>query len=404
MQKYSYLFSLTFLVCALGYFVDIYDLVLFGIVRIPSLKALGVPENKLLDVGVYLINCQMVGLLLGGIIWGILGDKRGRVSILLGSIFLYSLANIANAFVATVEEYALLRLLAGIGLAGEIGAAITLISESMTPQQRGIGTAVLTSFGVLGAIAAGLVGDFLNWKIAYLVGGGLGILLLLLRMTVKESALFAEMKDTNVKRGDLRILWSSLAEFKKYVFCILIGIPIWFVVGILVTFSPEIAKSLQVVGDVVVSRAILFCYLGLCFGDFSSGIISQILQSRKKGIFIYLILMFFLVCFYCFSSGLTSAQFYLLCLSLGFFTGYWATFITLVAESFGTNIRATAVTTISNFVRGAVIPLTLTLQFLKNYLSLSISVFVIGLCVFSVSFFALRSIGDTFGKNLDYTQ
>jgi MFS transporter, putative metabolite:H+ symporter len=404
MKKYSYLFSLTFLVCALGYFVDIYDLVLFGIVRIPSLRSLGIPEEELLSVGVYLINCQMAGLLLGGIVWGILGDKRGRVSILLGSILLYSLANIANAFVANIEVYALLRLLAGVGLAGEVGAAITLISESMKPQQRGMGTAVLTSFGVLGAMVAGLVGDFFSWQVAYFLGGILGILLLLLRMAVKESVLFAEMKETDAKRGDLRILWSNRSEAAKYVFCVLMGIPIWFVVGILITFSPEIAKSLQVVGDVAVSRSIMFCYFGLCFGDFFSGIVSQILKSRKKSIFIYLVLMFLLVCFYCFFRAASSAQFYVICMCLGFFTGYWATFITLVAESFGTNIRATAVTTISNFVRGAVIPLTLMLQLLSNYLSLSFCVFFMGLCVFSMSLFALRKTNETFGKNLDYIQ
>ncbi len=404
MQKYSYLFSLTFLVCALGYFVDIYDLVLFGIVRIPSLRALGVPENELLDVGVYLINYQMAGLLLGGIFWGVLGDKRGRVSILLGSILLYSLANIANAFVTSIEAYAVLRLLAGIGLAGEIGAAITLISESMTPQQRGIGTAVLTSVGILGALAAGLIGDFLNWKIAYLTGGGLGILLLLLRMTIKESPFFISMKEKNVRKGDLRILLEDRSELLKYFLCILIGIPIWYVVGILITFSPEIAKSLQVTGEISAGRSIFFCYLGLCLGDFSSGVIAQVFQSRKKGILIYLLAMFLLVSCYCFVHGLSTTQFYVLCIFLGLTAGYWASFITLVAESFGTNIRATAVTTITNLVRGAVIPLTLMLQLLKNYLSLPVSVFVIGLCILCMSLLALRRLSETFGKNLNYTQ
>ena len=404
LQKHSYLFSLTFIVCALGYFVDIYDLVLFGIVRIHSLRGIGVPEEELLDVGVYLINFQMAGLLLGGLLWGILGDRRGRVSVLLGSILLYSLANVANAFVTNVETYAVLRFLAGVGLAGEVGAAITLISEALTPEQRGIGTAVLTSFGLLGALTAGVIGDSLSWQVAYLIGGGLGLLLLLLRMTVYESSLFMAMKETGIRRGDLRVLLSSKSELSKYVFCSLVGMPIWFVIGILVTFSPEIAKSLQVTGEVTVGHAIFFCYFGLCIGDLLSGFVSQLIRSRKKCIFICLVWILGLVAFYCFVPGLTATQFYVLCWALGLGSGYWSAFITLVAESFGTNIRATVVTTVNNLVRAVVIPLTFTLQMLKDYFSLPISVFIIGVCVLTISFFSLSKLPETFGKDLNYFQ
>ncbi|OGU80100.1 MAG: MFS transporter, partial [Ignavibacteria bacterium RIFOXYA2_FULL_35_9] len=283
-----YLFNTTVLVSALGYFVDIYDLILFGIVRIPSLTDLGIKGDELIKVGVYLLNMQMAGMLIGGIIWGIWGDKKGRLSVLFGSIFLYSVANFANAFVTSVDMYAILRFIAGVGLAGELGAAITLVSEVMTKETRGYGTAIVATIGVSGAIAAAIVGDLFTWQTAYIIGGVLGLILLVMRIKMYESGMFKLLQTANVGRGKFLTLFTSKDRFLRYAYCILIGLPIWYVVGVLVTFSPEFGKVIGVNEPIVAGKSIMFTYLGLIFGDFASGFLSQIMKSRKKviGIFI----------------------------------------------------------------------------------------------------------------------
>src|SRR5678815_49497 len=134
---------LAVIVAALGYFVDIYDLLIFGIVRADSLKSIGIAPDAQLGPTQLILNTQMIALLLGGILWGVLGDKRGRISVLFGSIILYSLANIANGFVHTVPQYAAARFLAGLGLAGELGGGITLVSESLDEKTRGHGTTIV---------------------------------------------------------------------------------------------------------------------------------------------------------------------------------------------------------------------------------------------------------------------
>lgn len=393
--------SLTVIVAALGYFVDIYDLLLFGIVRIPSLRDLGVPESEMLPVGLHLLNMQMAGMLIGGIIWGVLGDRRGRKSVLFGSILMYSLANIANAFVTNVDTYAILRFLAGVGLAGELGAAITLVSEVMSKESRGYGTTVVAAVGILGAVFASLIGDYFSWQTAYLVGGGMGLALLGLRAGLLESGMFEQAKAQSVRRGDFFKLFTNRARLGRYIACIAIGIPIWFVIGILITFAPEMVQELGIAG-VTGSQAILWCYLGLSLGDLSSGLLSQKLKSRKKAVLFFLLLTSGLVASYVNAAGMTLPGFYGLCFLLGVGTGYWAVFITIAAEQFGTNLRATVATTTPNFVRGSVVPITLSFQYLKPSMGVLNSALAVGTVCLVIAFIALWTLPDTYGKDLDY--
>ena len=393
------------IVAALGYFVDIYDLLLFSIVRTASLKDIGVPPERLMDDGVFLINAQMFGMLVGGLAWGLLGDKKGRVSVLFGSILIYSLANFANAFAGSVETYALCRLIAGIGLAGELGAAITLVSETLSAKSRGYGTTIVASVGILGAVAAAVVGEFLSWQMAYMVGGGMGLGLLALRFSMFESGLFAKAAGRQgVRRGDLRLLLSSGRRFGRYLACIVIGVPVWYVVGILVTFSPELSQALGAVEPVSASRSILFCYAGLAAGDLASGLLSQRLRSRKKVIGGFLGLTGAFVALYFVVPPETAAGFYALCAALGFGAGYWAVFATVAAEQFGTNMRATVATTVPNFVRGTVVPMTLAFSWLKGSLGLRGSAVTVGLVAFALAFGAWAGLRETYGRDLDFLE
>jgi MFS transporter, putative metabolite:H+ symporter len=397
--------KLTVLVAALGYFVDIYDLLLFGIVRVPSLRAIGVPEADLLEVGIRLINSQMAGLLTGGVIWGIWGDKRGRISVLFGSIFLYSIANIANAFVVTPNQYALLRFFAGVGLAGELGAAVTLVSEIMSKEKRGLGTTIVAAVGILGAVFASLVGDYFDWKMAYIVGGLMGLSLLILRVRMYESGMYEQtLENPDVRKGDFRMLFQNWERFSKYARCILIGVPIWFVIGILITFSPELARELGVLNPISASTAIMVSYIGLSLGDLSSGLLSQVLRSRRKVVGIFLALTVGCVAYYATATGVSTTHFYGICAALGFATGYWAVFVTIGAEQFGTNLRATVATTVPNFVRGSVVPITLGFKYLHDAYGtpLVASALWVGALTLLLAGLALRNMQETFAKDLDY--
>lgn len=400
--------TLAVLVAALGYFVDIYDLVLFSIVRVKSLEAIGVTGAEAqLSQGIFLINMQMTGMLLGGILWGVLGDKKGRLSVLFGSIVLYSLANIANAFVTTVPQYALARLIAGIGLAGELGAGITLVSEMMPKESRGIGTSLVASIGILGAVAAFLVGDQFQWSTAYLVGGFMGLGLLALRVGVIESGMFEGMlRKKDVSRGNFLSLFTEPKRALRYLSVIFIGVPLWFVVGILITFSPEIGKALGMPADQLpnAGKAIMYCYIGLAIGDLASGIISYLIKSRKKAVMGYMVANAAMMAVYFFAGPFSLAGFYLVCLALGLACGYWAMFVTIAAEQFGTNIRATAATSAPNFVRGAVVLLTLTFKALKPSLGVVGSAEVVGFGFVAVAFIALGFLEETYGKDLDYVE
>lgn len=393
------------IVGALGYFVDIYDLVLFSIVRVQSLKSLGLSGEALLTVGVRLINMQMMGMLLGGILWGILGDKKGRISVLFGSIFLYSSANIANAFVTNVEMYAWLRLIAGIGLAGELGAAITLVLESLPKTLRGYGTTLIATIGVSGALLASEVGERVSWNTAYIIGGILGFLLLLLRINLKESFLFESVHhDKDLVKGNFFALFTSFDRFKRYITCIFIGVPIWYVAGILMTFSPEITKSMGVIGDVTGGKSIFYSYLGLALGDVSAGLLSQKLKSRKKALSLFLLLTTLAVVLYFSCSGVSASLFYGACTFLGFSTGFWALFVTIAAEQFGTNLRATVAITVPNFVRGAVIPFTLIFRGLTPEYGNIKSAMATGVVALLLAWFGVWKIEETFHKDLNHLE
>ncbi|WP_342645391.1 MFS transporter [Mucilaginibacter sp. CSA2-8R] len=398
------LMSMPLIVAALGYFVDIYDLLLFSIVRIPSLKALHVPDDRLLPDGIYLINVQMVGLLIGGILWGIIGDKKGRLSVLFGSILLYSLSNIANGFITNLSQYVVLRFVAGIGLAGELGAGITLVAEILPKHLRGYGTSIVASIGLMGAVLAYLVANLFDWKIAYIIGGGLGILLLLLRFNVFESVMFKNAKEQSVSRGNFLSLFSSRYKCLKYVRCILIGLPIWFVIGILITFSPEFGKSLGLSVPIEAGKAVMFNYIGLSLGDLSSGILSQRLQSRKSVVLVFIALTTVLGIVYLYFMPNSVWFFYTVCLLLGFAIGYWALFVTIAAEQFGTNLRATVATTVPNFVRGSINIMTPIFLLFKTDFGTMGSAAMVGFVAVLLSLLGLWRMEETYHKDLNYNE
>ncbi|SEN85307.1 Predicted arabinose efflux permease, MFS family [bacterium A37T11] len=391
-------------VASLGYFVDIYDLLLFSIIRIPSLKDMGLQSSELTSTGIFLLDIQMVGMLLGGIFWGILGDKKGRLSVLFGSILLYSIANVANGFAHTVTEYAIWRFIAGFGLAGELGAGITLVAELMPKGKRGFATTLVASIGISGAVVAYLVSDLFHWRTSFFIGGGLGLLLLLMRIGVAESGMFQQAKSSE-SRGNFLGLFRSKANLLKYLRCILIGVPLWYVVGILVTLSPEFGKLLHVEGEISGGQAIAWCYGGMTLGDIVSGLLSQYLKSRVKVVYIFLTLAVFSIATYFFLPGLTLTTFYPLCGLLGFSVGYWVIFMTISTEQFGTNIRATVTTTAPNFARGALVPSTIVFHWCTQWTGSMIQggLIVAGI-VLLLAFWAMGGIKETFHKDLDYVE
>jgi MFS family permease len=397
--------ALIVIVAALGYFVDIYDLVLFSVVRIESLTEIGVSANNLKADGMFIINCQMFGLLLGGLLWGILGDKLGRVKVLFGSILMYSLANIANGFADSVNSYALIRFIAGIGLAGELGAGITLVTETMDKEKRGYGTMIVAGVGLLGAAAATTVHEAYSWQTSYFVGGGMGLLLLLLRLGTFESGMFKEIAGKEkVSKGDFFMLFKNKDRFLKYLYCILIGIPLWYVVGVLVTLSPEFGKELGATEKLDAGRGIMFTYFGIAIGDVVTGLLAQVLKSRKKTVFIFHLLSVVSVVLYLNSYGLSGSTFIWLCLFMGFSVGYWATFVTIAAEQFGTNIRATVTTTAPNFVRGALIPINFIFAFFAQKYNNITSAYIVMAILTIIAIFALSRLKESFNKDLDYLE
>lgn len=397
-------------VAALGYFVDIYDLLLFGIVRTDSLISLGITGDAIRNQGEYLISAQMFGMLFGGIFWGVLGDKKGRISVLFGSILLYSVANIANGMVDSIEAYAFWRLIAGIGLAGELGAGITLVAESLPKEKRGYGTTIVAAVGVSGAVAAYLVYQISkDWRMCYYAGGILGLLLLCLRIKISESHLFAQNAKNSESRGNFLSLFANKKRFFKYLNCIVIGLPIWFLVGILITFSPEFAKMLGVqdAENIQAGKAIAYCYTGLVLGDILSGLMSQWLQSRKKVTFIFLAINLLSVLIYLNAFGISSSVFYTLCFFMGCSVGYWVLFITIATEQFGTNIRATVTTTIPNFVRGSLPLLILAYGFCRDHFfegNIRLAAMLVGTLVTIIAFVSLWHLKETFHTDLDYNE
>lgn len=413
-RKYSALLSFPVIVAALGYFVDIYDLLLFGIVREPSLLALGFSKIEVDTVGNLILNWQMAGLLVGGILWGVLGDKKGRLTVLFGSIILYSMANIACGFLpffpkdkeTLTMSYILLRFIAGVGLAGELGAGITLVAEVLPKDLRGLGTSIVAGFGLSGAVVANftvkLSGD---WSIAYFIGGAMGLCLLLLRVGVLESGMFHQVKQQGVNRGNFLALFSNWKRFKRYMKCIGIGIPTWFCIGILAVFGNQFGEALHIPGGIKAGDAIMWGYIGISFGDLFSGLLSYWLKSRKQAI-VYM-MFFTLVPVIILLTGVVSTAFayYAMCLWFGFGTGYWAMFVTVGAEQFGTNLRSTAATTIPNMVRGTVILMTFGFNQLKAMnITVLMAAGIIGFIAFAIGIYSTLTIKETHGIDLDYLE
>lgn len=404
-------------VAALGYFVDIYDLVLFNVVKKESLEAIGLGGELLQRYDTALFNWQMGGMLLGGLLWGMLGDKRGRVQVLFGSILIYSLANVANAFVTDTFQYAVCRVLAGIGLAGELGAGITLVVESMPRGQRGWGTMIIVTFGALGAVAASLVGNsggtiaaalglrLQAWQMAYIVGGALGIALLVMRAGALESGMFRHVRArTDVEKGNFLALFRTRQRTLKYLASIAIGLPVWYVIGVLINKSHVIAPALGVQGEVKVGDSVMWSYIGLSIGDLLSGLLSQLLRSRRKVILLYLGFLSITVLVFLFAGGMSLAWFHTMCLVLGASTGFWALFVTVASEQFGTNLRSTVTNTAPNFVRGAVIPITLSFMAMRPAIGDVAAALVVGAVCIGLSLWATLHVKETFGDDMDFLE
>lgn len=404
-ENKSGFFSLAVLVAALGYFVDIYDLLLFNIVRVPSLKSLGLNDEGINSSGQLIISIQMIGLLVGGIIWGIMGDKKGRLSVLFGSIILYSLANIINGFVTTVDQYAWVRFFAGVGLAGELGAGITLVSELMSKEKRGIGTSLVAGIGLTGAVVAYFISQEFDWRVCYFIGGGLGILLLFLRVSVFESHMFKNLKHADVSKGNFLMFFNNFTRFKKYMASILIGLPTWYVIGVLIAFSNTFASKFGIKEEIMPGKSIMFAYVAISIGDVFAGLLSQYLRSRKKTLYVFYALSVLMMALYFLQNENTSATvMYLICGGLGFSTGFWAIFVTMAAEQFGTNLRATAATTVPNMVRGSLPLLLILFNWFQNYFTYLTSGIITGGIVILIALVSANSTQETFGKDLNYVE
>jgi MFS family permease len=407
------------IVAALGYFVDIYDLLLFGVERTESLNSIlpiqypGISDAVLKTLnGIYgklLLNWQMFGMLIGGIFWGILGDKKGRLSVLFGSILVYSIANILNGMIESTDAYIVLRFVSGFGLAGELGAGITLVSESMSKEKRGYGTMIVATVGVFGAVVAGFMGDVItNWRYSFYLGGGMGLALLILRIGVFESGMFdALKKETHIKKGNVLQLFSHLPSLKKYLCIIFVTVPVWYVMGTLVLFSPELSELMGLPEkSISAGKSIMFAYAGITVGDIASGLISQLLKSRKKAFAVFLSLTVIGVILYFLYGGTSVTVFYSIVSFIGFATGFWAVFISTAAELFGTNIRATATTTAPNFVRASTILISLLLNLVISVLDVDklLATKITGAIIISIGFIALYFLEETFGKDLNYVE
>lgn len=404
--KPATIFNIAVVVAALGYFVDIYDLLLFGIIRLPSLTSLGLSPAAAKITGENILIWQMIGLLIGGIIWGIMGDKKGRLSVLFGSIILYSLANIANGFVQNETQYSIVRFIAGIGLAGELGAGITLVSELTPKEKRGIATSMVAGIGLTGAVVAFVMKENFHWRTCYFIGGGLGLLLLVLRISVAESGIYNQVKKMDVQKGNFFMLFTNADRFKRYLKSILIGLPTWFVIGVLVTFSNDFAKEFGITEKIDPGKAIMYAYAAISIGDIAVGFVSQWLKSRKKALYIFygITALFMLLFFTALKNGSASSM-YWICAGLGFGTGFWAIFVTIGAEQFGTNLRATAATTIPNMVRGMlaifILPLFRWMRSITDYVT---GGWITAIIIMVITIIAAVLIKETFHKDLDYIE
>jgi len=397
--------SLPVIVGALGLFVDVYDLLLFSIIRKPSLAGLGLSEKAATDTGELIFSAQMIGLVVGGIFWGILGDKKGRLNVLFGSILLYSLANIGNGLVHTVPQYFIMRFIAGIGLAGELGASITLVSEILPKEKRGLAAAVITSFGVFGAVLASLVYKFCqDWRLSFFIGGGMGLLLLILRVSIYESGMYDELKKTKTERGNFLRMFDNKDRLFRYLRGVVIGLPVWYAIGLLVSFSDSFGKEMGI-KNVDPGTAVMYQYFALSFGDLTAGLLSNYLKSRKKALFVFLGILTVFTILYFLQTGGSVQRMYWLCAGLGFGSGFSVLYITMSAEQFGTNLRATAAISIPNMVRGGAAIIVIMFKWLRtltgNYIQVGL---IMGFVIILSAAWAAYYTKETFGKDLDFIE
>jgi MFS family permease len=396
---------LAVIAAALGYFVDLYDIVLFGVVRIASLKAIGITGDDLISKGILLLNLQFAGMLIGGVAWGIIGDKFGRRLALISTITMYSAANIANGFVTDINSYALLRFIAGVGLAGELGAGITLVSEILPKNYRGYGTTVISFLGLVGALTASFVGSSFDWRVAYFVGGGMGIIVLGIRIVaLRESEMFVEQKKLSHTRGDILMFFRSKILLMKFLAVIAVGMPIWYVSGIVITFSPEVGSALNLSRVITAAETLKWQAIGLAIGSGLSGIVSELIKNRKKVVLFCFIMMAVLTVITLNMYNASADLFMMVIVVVGLGQGYWTVFLTMAAENFGTNIRATVATSVPNFVRSMVIPMSLWLNFIRHDVGLINGALIIGVIVFVIAFFALSFMKETYGKDINYIE
>jgi putative MFS transporter len=403
-NKNHSVFNIAVIVSALGYFVDIYDLLLFSIIRVPSLQSLGLNSDQVASRGLHILNIQMMGLLVGGIIWGVLGDKKGRLKVLYASIILYSIGNIANGFVQTVDQYAAVRFVTGLGLAGELGAGITLVSELLPKEKRGIGTSLVAGIGLTGAVFAFFLKQHFDWRTCYFIGGGLGFMLLLLRVSVLESEMFKGIQQSHVRKGNFFMLFTNRQRARKYLAAILIGLPTWYVIGILITFSKEFGSKMGIRGAIDPGKAVMFAYAAISIGDVAAGFVSQWLKSRKKAVGLYYIITILSMIWFFNLQGQTAAYLYIASALLGFGTGFWAIFVTMAAEQFGTNIRATVATTVPNMVRGSLNLVSLLFNSLQPSFGYLKSGWLTGIVVIIIALISLYFTDETFNKELNYVE
>ncbi len=403
-KKQVSIFSLPVIVAALGYFVDIYDLLLFSIIRIPSLRSLGLNDDQISKDGLLIINVQMIGLLLGGILWGVLGDKKGRLKVLYASIILYSIGNIANGFVNTVSMYALVRFITGVGLAGELGAGVTLVTELLPKEKRGLGTAIIAGVGIIGAVVAFFVKELFPWRTCYFIGGGLGIALLLLRTSVLESGMFTSIVKSKISKGNFFMLFNNKKRLKKYISTILIGLPTWYVIGILITFSKEFGARMNVSGAIDPGKAVMYSYTAISISSFIAGLLSMWLQSRKKVLYIYYFITAVGIWWFFNLHDSTASRLYLVSIILGIGSGFWTIFVTMAAEQFGTNLRATVATTAPNMIRGSLVLISILFTWLQSMTSYFNSGWITGIVVMVIGFAAVIIADETYHKDLDYVE
>ncbi len=404
-NRHQSVFSLAVWVAALGYFVDIYDLLLFSIIRVPSLKSFGLNDAQIAKDGLFILNVQMLGLLIGGILWGVLGDKKGRLKVLFASIILYSLGNIANGFVQNVNQYALIRFITGLGLAGELGAGVTLVTELLSKEKRGLGTSIISGLGIAGAVVAFFVNKEFEWRTCYFIGGGLGFVLLLLRIGVLESGMFKSIEKANISKGNFLMLFTNSKRLKKYLITILVGLPTWYLIGILISFSKEFGEKMGIQGTIDPGKAVMYSYAAISISSLFAGMLSLWLQSRKKVLYLYYIIMSASVWWFFSLHGASLFMFYFVTIVVGIGAGFWTIFVTTAAEQFGTNIRATVATTVPNMVRGSlaviVTPIFEWLQTEVNYVQAG---WITGIVVIVIGLIAVALSEETYHKDLDYIE